>query len=105
MDRSSGSPKEWFWTFGDGSYSTKQNPIHTYQKAGQKTVKLQAKNVMNSMTVSKPGFIKVGSAPVTMGVLVSGGIKPVQSNLILPPGANHVHSEQILPIKGSHPVL
>jgi hypothetical protein len=34
-DASTGTePTKWTWNFGDGSQSTKQNPTHTYKKAG-----------------------------------------------------------------------
>jgi gliding motility-associated-like protein len=34
----------WFWNFGDGSYSTSQNPTHTYDSAGNYTVYLIVKD-------------------------------------------------------------
>lgn len=38
-DTSKGTePTKWTWTFGDGSKSTKQNPTHTYKKAGNYNV-------------------------------------------------------------------
>jgi hypothetical protein len=33
-DESTGNPSEWFWTFGDGTWSYTQNPIHTYPNTG-----------------------------------------------------------------------
>ena len=33
-DESQGNPTSWFWSFGDGSTSTLQNPIHTYTDFG-----------------------------------------------------------------------
>jgi PKD repeat protein len=32
----------WNWTFGDGDYSTDQNPLHIYRKIGNFTVSLNA---------------------------------------------------------------
>jgi PKD repeat protein len=31
---------KWFWSFGDGEYSTDQNPVHTYARAGTYNVTL-----------------------------------------------------------------
>ena len=33
-------PYTWFWDFGDGSTSTEQNPVHTYESPGNYTVTL-----------------------------------------------------------------
>jgi PKD repeat protein len=39
-DTTSGYPTVWNWSFGDGSYSISQNPVHTYQGYGMYTVSL-----------------------------------------------------------------
>lgn len=44
IDKSTGTPTKWLWSFGDLSTSTKQNPSHVYKKAGKYTVKLQVWN-------------------------------------------------------------
>ena len=33
-DQSTGIPTQWWWSFGDGTSSTVQNPTHTYQQTG-----------------------------------------------------------------------
>lgn len=33
-DQSSGNMNWWYWSFGDGNYSSAQNPTHTYSSAG-----------------------------------------------------------------------
>jgi len=43
-DRSTGPPTSWIWTFGDGSKSTEQNPLHSYSGPGIYTVILEAGN-------------------------------------------------------------
>ena len=64
-DNSTGSPTSWSWDFGDGSTSTKQNPTHTYQKAGKYTVKLTVTNDQGSDTKTKTDYITVnGNLPV-----------------------------------------
>ena len=34
----------WYWTFGDGTSATTQNPVHTYTRGGAYTVVLKASN-------------------------------------------------------------
>ncbi|MGB9939634.1 S8 family serine peptidase [Methanosarcina sp.] len=58
-DRSTGSPTSWRWTFGDGTYSTQQNPKHTYTKAGRYAVSLTVKCPAGSDTKNVPGCITV----------------------------------------------
>jgi tripartite motif-containing protein 71 len=58
-DKSTNSPTSWNWNFGDGNTSTEQNPVHTYSKVGQYTVKLKVKNAAGSSTISKSDYIKV----------------------------------------------
>ncbi|MEL6131747.1 MAG: PKD domain-containing protein [Bacteroidota bacterium] len=43
QDQTEGVTK-WFWDFGDGSYSNKQNPVHLYKGAGTYTVSLTVDN-------------------------------------------------------------
>jgi len=38
IDESWGSPDNWAWDFGDGTTSSEQNPLHTYEEAGTYTV-------------------------------------------------------------------
>ena len=57
-DRSTGSPTQWTWSFGDGSSSTAQNPSHAYAAPGTYAVTLSA---------SKPG----SSSQATKQIVVS----------------------------------
>ena len=49
-DTSTNDPTSWSWDFGDGTSSTEQNPIHTYEKAGDYAVTLTASNTYGSST-------------------------------------------------------
>lgn len=53
VDRSTGAPTAWSWTFGDGSGSSAQNPSHTYAQPGTYTVTLRATNAGGSNSVAK----------------------------------------------------
>jgi len=65
-DASTGSPTSWSWTFGDGGTSTAQNPSHTYTSGGTYTVALTVTNASGSNTLTRNGYITVGTltAPV-----------------------------------------
>jgi YVTN family beta-propeller protein len=58
-DKSTGKPNKWKWDFGDGTYSTLQNPTHKYSKAGKYTVKLTVTNAVGSNTLTKSKYITV----------------------------------------------
>jgi len=77
-DQSTGSPTSWKWGFGDGSDSTEQNPVHTYNKSGNYTVSLTTTNGGGSNRVQKSSYIDVNSES---GSVVSN------SNFIIPAAA------------------
>ena len=61
-DNSSNSPTAWNWTFGDGTYSTERNPVHTYTKAGTYTIYITVTNAAGSTSGGKGNYITVKSA-------------------------------------------
>lgn len=54
----------WYWTFGDGAYSTEQNPTHTYASAGTYTVTLKAYNECGRSIKERQVVITTGAPPV-----------------------------------------
>ena len=58
-DQSANNPTSWKWSFGDSSYSTDQNPLHTYTKAGKYTVSLTVKNAKGSSTKTIARYVVV----------------------------------------------
>lgn len=48
IDKSSGTPTEWQWDFGDGTKSQEQNPTHTFNTSGFHVVSLQVENYLGS---------------------------------------------------------
>ncbi len=64
-DKSTGKPTKWKWDFGDGTYSTLQNPTHKYSKTGKYTVKLTVTNAVGSSTATKSKYITVTTTSQT----------------------------------------
>lgn len=62
-DQSTGAPTGWLWSFGDGATSTSQNPVHSYTATGSFDVQLIAINANGSDTLTRTGYITVGTAP------------------------------------------
>jgi PKD repeat protein len=58
-DTSTNSPTSWEWSFGDDSYSTSENPTHSYTEEGNYTVALTAINYGGSDTITKTAYIMV----------------------------------------------
>jgi PKD repeat protein len=58
-DKSTGSPAEWKWCFGDGTSSKEKNPVHTYCKAGEYNVTLITNSTPGSNKVTKSEYIRV----------------------------------------------
>ena len=63
-DLSYGKVDSWLWSFGDGSTSTLQNPVHTYFVPGSYTVSLLVTNLYGSNRKTTEAFIIIGSPPV-----------------------------------------
>lgn len=60
------APITYLWNFGDGTTSTNQNPIHTYQHAGLYDVSLNIKvdeGCIVDTTLTKLGYIDVKPSP------------------------------------------
>ncbi len=77
-DKSANSPTSWKWSFGDGTYSTDQNPAHTYNKQGKYTISLTVKNAKGSNTVTKSSHINV-AAPLKSPVAAFSA-SPISGN-------------------------
>jgi len=52
-DLSAGNPTSWFWNFGDGQTSNKQNPSVTYTTPGIYSVSLTAQNSIGKDSITK----------------------------------------------------
>jgi PKD repeat protein len=78
-DTSSNNPGSWKWDFGDGSAvnATRQNPVHTFARAGTYTIHLTASNAAGSNTSAKTAFITVTApaSPTITGLTPSSGVR------------------------------
>ena len=59
-DTSINIPTSWNWSFGDGTFSTLQNPSHTYTVMGYYNVSLTAVNSAGNNTVTYQKYITAG---------------------------------------------
>ncbi len=59
---STGSPSSWYWTFGDSTVSTAQNPTHLYAQNGTYYVCLTITNFLTSCTSTYCSYVTVGNS-------------------------------------------
>jgi parallel beta-helix repeat protein len=66
QDTTTGSPVRWNWTFGDGTQSAEQNPVHVYTGVGRYTVTLEVTSLQGEQgIIRKPGFVQVSTGRIT----------------------------------------
>ncbi|HEX6084510.1 MAG TPA: PKD domain-containing protein [Thermoanaerobaculia bacterium] len=70
-DRSTGSPTQWTWSFGDGASSNAQNPAHAWAAPGNYVVTLTAAKPGSSSQATKQIVVAVDSGPVPYRTLIS----------------------------------
>ncbi len=58
-DLSTGGASTWSWDYGDGQFSTDQNPTHTYNNSGTYTVALTISDGTSEITATKDNYITV----------------------------------------------
>lgn len=86
-----GTPVEWCWDFGDGNYSSLQNPVHTYTGSGPFTVCLNIRDANGChdkvcYTIGDP--CNCGTAnQIVQGTTNWNSTIQLRNNLVVPPGA------------------
>ncbi|MDQ1253008.1 MAG: hypothetical protein QG646_2150 [Euryarchaeota archaeon] len=79
-DKSTGSPTSWLWTFGDGTSSKEQNPVHKYTKSGNYSVTLRVWNKTALSTVTKSNYISVTNPVADFSASPTYGKAPLTVN-------------------------
>ena len=74
------------WDFGDDNFSSEQNPIHTYQQAGQYNVILTVTD-QNDNTASKDVFVNVLSGDQIIVTPASGCLIISSDSAMIDPGS------------------
>lgn len=65
-DASLGIPRNWTWTFGDGSASNARHPVHVYQAPGDYTVSLLVSNNLGNDVEVQSDLIHVADVPTSL---------------------------------------
>jgi len=65
-DQSTGNPQQWFWDFGDGFTSTRQNPSHEYKQPGSYDVKLRVTNTLGADSLVISDHITISTFNITL---------------------------------------
>lgn len=67
LDESFGDPTSWYWDFGDSTYSTEQNPVHTYPREDTYEVCQTITNETNGCTSTLCTDVYIGNIPPPAG--------------------------------------
>ena len=59
FDNSTNGTYNWYWDFGDGNYSYRRYPTHTYSKTGLYTVTMSAEKNGCSASITKKNYIQI----------------------------------------------
>jgi hypothetical protein len=79
-DQSTGNIDSWLWDFGDGSFSTEQNPAHRYADSGIYLVCLTAGSMQNPIQCTDTYCEEVGTPTYyNLGGLVWAGDYPLNN--------------------------
>lgn len=82
-DLSYGNITSWFWTFGDGSFSTLQHPTHTYVNSGIYNVRLIITTNQNCRdTVTMDSLVTITGPSGTFTFSPQSGCSPVTVNFV-----------------------
>ena len=83
-DTTTGAVTSWYWTFGDGGFSSDQHPTHRYERAGAYTVTLNVSRNTESASIQKT-VVVVNAAPAQPAVQAAFSISatsPVTGSVV-----------------------
>jgi PKD repeat protein len=70
-DTSTGAPASWNWSFGDGSFSDEQNPVHVFSSAGTYSVNLSVSDGNVTDSIEKVDFLQAGEGELVANFTAS----------------------------------
>ena len=83
LNASTGNPEEYFWDFGDSTYSNEKNPLHIYSTPGIYTVRLVVKKGNLSDWLVKTDYIIVNpELKADFEATLTNGLPPLIVNFI-----------------------
>ena len=87
-DESSGDLTSWLWSFGDGSSSLLQNPVHTYEEPGEYRIQLTVNGPGGNSTTGPEQIIEVVESQNRMWI---GDVRvyPGLEGVYIPVGLSH----------------
>jgi len=88
-DISFGAPNNWFWDFGDSTFSSEQHPVHTFPHEGIFNICLTITNDSIGCTSTICGNIIVGNNPPPLDYCI-GGTVFLDSSLYADAGQVHL---------------
>ena len=96
-DESSGDLTSWLWSFGDGSSSLLQNPVHTYEEPGEYRIRLTVNGPGGNSTTDPEQMVQVNEAQNRMWI---GDVRvyPGLEAVYIPVGLSHDAPVQALQV-------
>ncbi len=81
QDKSTGSPTQWFWDFGNGTTSFSSAPSVTYTQGGMYSVRLIVRNATSESYKEKVNYITVFATPkVNFSIAKDSGCAALQTS-------------------------
>ncbi|MBL7110630.1 MAG: PKD domain-containing protein [Bacteroidales bacterium] len=81
-DRSTGTVNAWFWNFGDGTTSSRRNPIHVYKNAGIYEIRLSIRDNIKDCSDFIVKQIQVGDIDCQANFTVNVNMKTSNITLV-----------------------